>query len=167
MKKRYILSVGLVVIAAILAGGLAYAYGDVTVKVNCKGSFKGYSASYPFNINGDSKVSGDVLAKGGEKALQAIFKGLTVGGDNKKVEEVTGDLKIKDGKVSGKVKLHWTVNNNPKNVECDIEGTASGEGSITSISFKGKNYNVNGTWNWGGGVFNMTGEATLEVSSKE
>ena len=173
MAKWSLVAVGVLAVVGVLFGGLVYGMeGDLNLKVSCKGAHTspgGYGAAggYPFDLGGEAKASGAVLAKGGEKALQAIFGSLTdKKNGNAKVTKVSGDLKIKGGKVSGNVKIEWSVQSNPMFVQGDLDGTASGEGNITSISFKGTNVKAGGLWNWGGGNATLGGSGSFSVSSK-
>ena len=69
--------------------------------------------------------------------------------------------------MSGNVRIEWTIQGNVMFICGDIEGSAESDGvNVFSISFKGTNVEVGGSWNWGGGVVKMGGRGSFSVSSQ-
>lgn len=163
MFRRTLLALPALLILSLVAP--AFTADEVELVFSGSGQTQG---KYNFSWNHTVKVPADKLAKGGEDALKAIFEGAEVKGDDSKIAKASGSFKIEEGKVTGKVKLEWKVQGNPKVIEADLEGTASvGTGETkTALKFEAKNVKVSGSWNWGGGSAAVTGKASFKVESK-
>lgn len=155
--------------ALIVAAPLAATAMEGEVPLLFKGD--GKVSSWGFSFNHEVKVSSETLLKGGEDALKAIFKGAEVKGDKAKIEEASGELTIgKDGAITGKVKLSWTVSGNPKTLDAGLSGTAtlSEDGkTVVKLSLKSEKGKVAGSWKHAGGAemkTSGTGSFTVETA---
>lgn len=154
----------------------SHAYGDdetLTLNVCCKGKHTSPGANttsggYPFDLSGEITISAGVLSDGGEYALKAIFGQLAdKKNGNAKVTKVSGDLKLAESKISGKVRVEWIYMGNPLWICGDIEGSIEMDDAVIhSIKFQCLNVEVGGIWNWGGGSAKLGGSGELSVSSR-
>src|SRR3989304_8043456 len=156
----------------------SYADDKLPLKVECSGKHVGEfsGAEYPFDLSGEAKVSGAVLAKAGKDALKAIFGSLK-DNENKDIDDkgepvtdVSGKFDVADdGAISGNVKIKWKVKGNNMSISAKLEGTATvKDGAVTSLTLKGTDVKVAGEWEWGGEEpAKLTGEGTLAVSSEK
>lgn len=171
MVRRISVVARLVLMAAsVLVGFAGTARADDSDTVSLHFSGKGKVMAWGFEFDHTVKVASKILRAGGKEALEAIFKGAPVKGDDSTIAGADGTFEIgKDGAITGKVTLNWEVSGNPKSLTTDITGTAasSDDGkTFVTISFKSTGATVKGSWSHGkGNVMETKGTADFTVET--
>lgn len=172
MSRSLMFMTGLLCIALSLGQVARGEDQTIALTVTCKGKHTtsvNPEDGYPFDLSGEATVSPGILSDGGQQALKAIFgKLVNTNNRNAAVTTVSGELTMKESRVSGNVKIEWTIQGNPMWISGDIEGTVEmDDATVHSFKFRCANVKVGGSWNWGGGVMALGGSGEVSVQKKE